>query len=151
MTREKKEQLSNRLVLNFSILLGAGLVLLYVNSGLRSGGNVAKNVYGAILGVGIISIIVGIFLLVWGKLRKPAVVNYSFICLGTLIGSAVLYLSKYSLIPGYNNIKAVILVYLAMVVYFVVLAIITSIQMAKPIIKSDAEKIVHGKKKKKRK
>ncbi len=148
MTKEKREQLSNRLVLNFGILLAAGLILLYLNTALRSGINASSAAFTVILIVGIISVVLGIFFFVYGKTKKPAVTNYSAICLGTFIGSALLYLAKLNWIPGYTKVRAVIVVYIAMAVYFIVLSIITSIQLRKPLIKSDAEKIVHSKKKK---
>lgn len=155
MTKEKKEQLSNRLVLNFGILLAAGLVLLYINSALRSGGKAMNIAYWFLLIVGIISILLGIFLFVWGKLKKPSVKNYSAVCLGTLIGCAALYISKLGWIPGYDKVTAVISVYIAMAVYFIVMAIITAVQLHKPTVKSEAEKAAHAKKmagkKKKRK
>ncbi len=151
MTKEKREQLSNRLVLNFGILLTASLVLLYLNSALRSGIKASNAAFAVILIVGIISLVLGVFLFVYGKTKKPAVTNYSAICLGTLIGSALLYLVKLNWIPAYTNAKAVITVYIAMAVYFIVLTIITATQLKKPLVKSDAEKIVHSKKKKRRK
>lgn len=152
MTKEKKEQLSNRLVLNFGILLTAGLILLYVNSALRSGGKTANIAYLVILIAGIVSLALGVFLFVFGKLKKTAVKNYSAVCLGTLIGCAMLYLSRFNWIPGYTKVRAVIAVYLAMALYFIILAIVISVQMRKPLVKSASAKNLHpGSKKKKRK
>ena len=156
MTKEKKEQLSNRLVLNFGILLAAGLVLLYVNTALRSGGNAMRWAYVFLLVVAIISVVLGLFLLIWGKLKKPSVKNYSAVCLGTLIGSAAIYITNFGWIPNYDKVTAVICVYIAMAGYFVVMAIITAVQLHKPTVKSEAEtaakqKKLAGKKKKKKK
>ena len=150
MTREKKEQLSNRLVLNFGILLAAGLVLLYVNTALRNGGSARSLAYLIVLITGIVSAVGTVFLFVWGKLKKPAVKNYSAVFLGMLIGCVAIYVSKFPWFIGwgYNNVKAVICVYLAMAFYFIVLAIITGIQMRKPLIKDETKKIVHAKKRK---
>lgn len=146
MTKENKERLSNRLVLNFGILLAAGLVLLYVNTALRSGGNAMNWAYLFLLITGILSIVLGLFLLIWGKLKKPAVKNYSAVCLGTLIGSAAIYITKFGFIPGYDKVKAVICVYIAMAIYFVVMAVITAVLLHKPTIKSEAELVARQKK-----
>ncbi|MBE7048645.1 MAG: hypothetical protein E7393_04670 [Ruminococcaceae bacterium] len=152
MTKEQKEKLSNRLVLNFGILLVAALVLLYVNSALHSGGR--ESAYWFILAVGIISVPLGVFLFIWGKLKKSAVKNYSAVCLGTLIACAVLYISKWGLFTLHSG-RAVIAVYAAMAIYFIIMAIITAIQLHKPTVKSEAEKAAYAKKmagkKKKRK
>ncbi|MBR5236222.1 MAG: hypothetical protein IKW06_02460 [Clostridia bacterium] len=156
MTKEQKEKLSNRLVLNFGILLAAGLVLLYVNSALRGGFRAAGITYTIMLIVAVLCVLLGIFLFVWGKKKKPAVKNYSAVCLGVFIGCAMIYFSGLNLVPAYTKTVAVISVYIAMAVYFIVLSIITSIQLRKPTIKSEAEllaraKQMAGKKKKKRK
>ncbi|MBR6728557.1 MAG: hypothetical protein IKL80_00210 [Clostridia bacterium] len=151
MTKAKKEQLSNRLVLNFGILLAAGLILLYVNSALRSGGSAANAAYLVILIVGILAAALAVFLFVWGKAKKPALKNYSAVGLGVFIGCAMLYLAKLNWIPNYTNVVAVIAVYLAMAVYFIVLAIITGVMLRKPVIKAEADKIVHAKSKKRKK
>ena len=156
MTKEQKEKLSNRLVLNFGILLAAGLVLLYVNSALRNGLRAAQVTCNTLFVVGIISALLGIFLFVWGKVKKTAAKNYSAICLGVFIACAMIYFSGLNLIPSYTKTVAVLSVYIAMAVYFIVLSIITSIQLRKPTIKSEAElaaraKQMAGKKKKNRK
>lgn len=154
MTRQEKEKLSNRLVLNFGILLAAGLILLYVNSALRSGSSARNIAYWVILIVGIIAALGAAFLFFWGKLKKPAIKNYSAVCLGLFIGCAMLYISKFGWIPGYTHVRAVIAVYIAMAAYFIVLAIITGIMLRKPLIKTEAEKanqMMKSKKKKKRK
>ena len=157
MTKERKEQLSNRLVMNFGILLGASLVMLYVNSALRSGGTYRLVTYTVLLILGIIGIIgaIGFFLL--GKLKMPKLKNYSAIFLGDAVICAMLYVVKFNLIPGYDTVASVIAVYLAMALYFVILAVITAIQLRKPVVKTvneadAAAKAKHkSKKKKKRK
>ncbi len=148
MTKERKEQLSNRLVLNFGILLLAGLVLLYVNTALRNGGSARNLAYLFILIAGIVGAALAVFLFVWGKKKNPKVQNYSAVGLGVFVGCALLYASKLDLISGYTNVLAVKVTYIAMAVYFVVMAIITSIQLRKPLIKDASKKIVHAKKRK---
>ena len=148
MTRKQKEQLSNRLVLNFGVILAAGLILLYVNSALRSGIRISNPTYLIILILGVISLLLGAYLLVLRKFKKSNLTNYSALFFGIAIGSAVLYISKFSLIPGIDRTNAVIPVYILMAVYFIVLSIITAVQLRKPLVKSEAEKIQHKKKKK---
>jgi len=149
MTREKKEQLSNRLVINFGVLLTAGLVLLYVNSALRSGYTARNIAYWVILFAGILAAAFAVFCLIYGK-KKPVIKNYGAVGLGIFIGCAALYISKFGIIPGYTNVRAVIGLYVAMAVYFIVMAIITGIQLRKPVVKKESEKIVHSKKKKRK-
>ena len=61
------------------------------------------------------------------------------------------------LYPGYNTVASVVAVYLAMVLYFIILAIVTAIQLRKPVVKTTGEtenvsRHAHkAKKKKKRK
>ena len=152
MTRERKEQLSNRLVLNFGILLGAALIMLYVNNALRSGGTYRSVTYTVLLILGIIGAVGAVAFFLLGKLKLPKLKNYSAIFLGDFIICAMLYIVKFSWIPGYTNVVSVITVYIAMAVYFIILAIITAVQLRKPIVKvkADSETKSGGNKKKKK-
>ncbi len=145
MTRQEKERISNRLVANFGILLAGALVLLYVNSALQSNSAATTFVYNALPFVAGISLALGLFLFFWGKKKGNAAKNYSAVCLGTLIASIVLYFPKFGLIQGFISKTAVLTVYALMVVYFVVMAIITAVQLRKPLTK---EPIRHAKKRK---
>lgn len=153
ITKERKEQLSNRLVLNFGLLLAAALILLYVNNALRSGGVYASVTYTVLLILGIIGAIGAIGFFALGKVKYPKLKNYSAIFLGDFVICAMLYAAKLSFIPGYGNIEAVIAVYVTMTVYFIVMAIYTSIIVNKPIAKenevSDTKSKRKGKKKRK--
>ena len=120
MTRERKEQLSNRLVLNFGILLGAALVMLYVNNALRSGGTYRSVTYIVLLVLGIIGAVGAVVFFIIGKWKKSKLKNYSAIFLGTFILCAMLYIVKFNWIPGYTNVISVIAVYVAMALYFIV-------------------------------
>ena len=151
ITKERKEQLSNRLVLNFGILLGVALIMLYVNSALRSGGIYRTVTYTVLLVLGIIGVIGAVGFFVLGKLKNPKLTNYSAIFLGDIIICAMLYIVKFNLIPGYDTVISVIAVYLAMALYFIVLAIITAIQMRKPIVKVVSEAELEAKTKRKSK
>lgn len=148
MTRERKEQLSNRLVLNFGVLLIAAVALLYVNTALRNGGGSRLLAYKFILVIGVISAILAVGLFVWGTIKKNSAKNYSAIGLGVWVGCVMLYASKLiTWFPKYTPVKAVTAVYLAMAVYFIVFAIITAVLLRKPVIKPEHAKIVHSKKK----
>ena len=147
MTREKKEQLSNRLVLNFGVLLVAAVVLLYVNTALRNASS-SDLMYLILMITGIVSAVATVFLFIWGKINKPSVKNYSAIPFGVGIACVLLYASKINRFILYTPARAVVTVYVAMAVYFVVLAIITAILLRKPVIKDANKKIVHAKKRK---
>lgn len=157
MTKERREQLSNRLVMNFGFLLAGALVLLYLNSALRSGGTAKEIGYWFSLGAAVIGLIGSVVLFAMGQLKQSKMKNYSAIFLGVFIGSGMIYISKFNWIPGYDNIMAVISVYIAMVVYFIVMAVITAILVRKPSVKDEAEianalaKKARNKKKKRKK
>lgn len=153
MTKEKKEQLSNRLVLNFGVLLGGALILLYVRSALSS--SIAQATYIVLLVLGILGLLGSIAMFVLGKKNDTKMKNYSAIPFGVFICCAMLYLAKLSLIPSYTWRMAVGCVYIAMAVYFIVLTIVVSVQLKKPTIKpveeAELSKKKYLKKKKKKK
>ena len=154
MTKEKKEQLSNRLVLNFGILLLGALAMLYVNSAIRSY-QIRNTAYTIILMVGILGLIAAVGLFAYGKKNNPKLKNYSAVGLGVAIASAIIYCAKLNIASFYTATFAVVTVYLLMLVYFIIMAIYTAIQMKKPIEK-DPEAVAKAKamqknKKKKRK
>lgn len=147
MTKKKREQLSNRLVLNFGILLLGALIMLYVNSAIKTY-SVANIAYIVILILGILGLASAVFLFVYGKQKKPQVKNYSAVGLGVFIASVVIYASKLNL---YSKNIAVIAVYLLMLIYFIILAVYTSVMIRKPLEKDPAAEAVKKNKKKKRK
>ena len=149
MTREKKEQISNRLVLNFGVLLAAALVLLYVRSALSS--TISNVTYIIIAIIGVLCLAGSIVMFVLGKKNSEKLKNYSAIPFGTFIGCAVIYCAKLGFISGYSWNKAVIAVYILMAVYFVIMAIITAVLLKKPTIKNVDEKELARKKNKKKK
>lgn len=151
MTKERKEQLSNRLVLNFGMLLAGALILLYVYNALRSSATVQNYTYLFLATVAVISIIGAVVLYFVGIKKQTNMKNYSGIFLGTLIGSAAIYIAKPGWIPGYSATKAVVYVYIAMVVYFVILSAITGWMMRKPIEMVEKEEKTKGNQKKKKK
>lgn len=149
MTKEMKEQISNRLVLNFGVLLAAALVLLYVRSALSS--SIANVTYIILLIIGILCLAGSVVMFVLGKKNGTKLKNYSAIPFGTFIGCAVLYSAKLGFIPGFGWSKAVVTVYILMAVYFVVMAIITAVLLNKPTVKEVDPLELARKKNKKRK
>lgn len=162
MTKEKKEQLSNRLVLNFGILLIGALIMLYVNSAIKNTLAVTKIAYIIILLFGIIGAAFAVTLFVLGtKKGNQKFKNYSAIGLGVAICSAIVYASNPNILiirniaPFYSKDFAVITVYSLMLIYFIIMAIYTSIMLRKPITKdpvavAKAKAMQKNKKKKKR-
>lgn len=147
MTKQMKEKISNRLVLNFGVLLAFALVLLYVRSALSS--TIRGITYTIILVIGILCIIGSIVMFILGKKNgNERLKNNSAIPFGTFIGCVALYLAKLNLIPGYTWNKAILTVYILMAVYFIVMAIITAVLLKKPTVKETDKKIVHKKKRK---
>lgn len=151
MTKEKKEQISNRLVLNFGILLAAALVLLYVRSALSS--SISGITYTILLIIGILCLLGSIVMFVLGKKNETNLKNYSAVPFGVFLGCAVLYVAKLGFIPGYTWKTAVLALYILMAAYFIVMAIITAVLLRKPTIKPVDEREVLRRKnaKKKRK
>jgi hypothetical protein len=136
MTKTEKEKLSNRLVLNFAVLLGAALILLYVYNGVISAYvNVWTNVLWAFLGIGVVG---AAFFFVWGKLKKPNLFNYGWIFAGIAIASALVVWTftevrvwVANFIPFFQTNatqKMICAVYILMLVYFIALYIVTTLQ-----------------------
>lgn len=151
MTKEKREQLSNRLVMNFGVLLVAALLMLYVNSAIKS--TFAKQTYVVLLVFAIIGAVGAAFLFIWGLIKKSKAKNYSAIFLGIFIASTIVYLSNFSLFAFYTKSFAVVTVYIAIFVYFIIMSIYTSIMMRKPLAKdpvAEAKSRAIKKKKKKK-
>lgn len=150
MTKEKREQISNRLVLNFGLLLLGALLMLYVRSAIMS--TFSKIAYIVILILGILGLASAIALFVVGKSKKPRLRNYSAVGLGVFVVSALVYLSKLNLFSFYTKNIAVATVYIAMLVYFIIMAIYTAVMLKKPLVKDPvaAEKAKALKKKKKK-
>lgn len=149
MTKEERENVSNRLVLNFGILLLGALIMLYIYNFLNAG--YTKQTATVVGVVGIISIIAAIVMFVVGKIKKHKILNYSAIPFGMFIAALITYFPRFNLISGFTMKNAVILVFILMLAYFIVLTIINAI-----ILKTHPEapvekKIKHAKGKKKRK
>ncbi|MBE7040076.1 MAG: hypothetical protein E7398_05055 [Ruminococcaceae bacterium] len=136
LTKEKKEQLLNRLVLNFGILLIGAFLMLYVNGLLR--GSYSKLTYTIILVLGILGAVSAVLLFVLGKKKNLKLKNYSAVGIGVFVAAIILYISKFNLFSFYSKSFAVALVYILMLVYFIILAVYTKIMTSKPLVKDSA-------------
>jgi len=125
LTKEKKEQLLNRLVLNFGILLIGAFLMLYVNGLLR--GSYSKLTYTIILVLGILGAVSAVLLFVLGKKKNLKLKNYSAVGIGVFVAAIILYISKFNLFSFYSKSFAVALVYILMLVYFIILAVYTKL------------------------
>lgn len=148
MTKERKEQLSNRLVINFAFLLLASMIMLYVRGGIMSSRpNVA---YIVVLILGILGLCASVALFMLGKSKKPVLKNYSAVGLGAFIIALLVYLSKFTILGFYSKSIAITTVYLTMLVYFIIMAIYTFIQLRKPLIKEPSKESLKKSKKKRK-
>ena len=150
MTKQEREKLSNKLVLNFGILLLGALVMLYVYNFISAGYVLqTQNTLGIIA---IISAVLAIVFFVIGRVKNLKIKNYSAIFLGVAVAGFVTYLPKLSFvqsaIPAFTAKMAVISVFLLMLLYFIVIAIITGITLKLHPEMPKAKKIQHAKKKK---
>lgn len=154
MTKDEREKISNRLTLNFGILLCGALIMLYLYNFVIAGyAHEVANVVGI---VGILSAIAAVIMFVLGKKNYPKIKNYSAIFLGMFIAALIVYLPKLpfmaNLLPTFTTITAIIAVFILMLVYFVVLAVVSGIILkTHPEAPAEKKKIQHAKGKKKRK
>lgn len=148
MTKERKEQLSNRLVINFAFLLLASMIMLYVRGGIMS--SKPSVAYIIVLILCILGLCSSVALFLLGKSKKPILKNYSAVGLGAFIIALLVYLSKFTLLGFYSKSIAVTTVYLAMLVYFIIMAIYTFIQLRKPLVKEPSKESLKKSKKKRK-
>ncbi len=153
MTKQEREKVSNRLVLNFGILLAGALIMLYVWNFISAGYiRQAQNVCGI---SAIVAAVLAIVLFVVGTVKKNAMKRYSAVALGVFIAGAIVYLPAVSSLTQKLTIltpkNAVIFVFLLMLVYFIVMAIVTGVILKKHPEAPTEKKIQHAKKKNRRK
>ena len=147
MTKEQREHVSNRLILNFGILLCGALIMLYVYNFISAGYvNQAQNVVGVIA---IVSAVAAIVFAVLGKTKNEKFLKWAPVFLGMFIAGAITFLPR--LIPALTAKNAVIIVFLLMLVYFIVMAVITAVILKKHPEQPKEKKQIHHTKKKKRK
>ncbi len=144
ITKEQKEKVSNRLVLNFGILLAGALIMLYVYNFVSAGYTSAvKNV---LLTLGIIFAVVAVATFVLGMKKFPSLKKYAPVALGAFIACGVVASTKF--IPTFPIKTAVLSVFILMAAYFVVMAIYTAIYLGTHKVVVEKKKIQHKKKRK---
>lgn len=148
MTKNEREKVSNRLILNFGIILAGALIMLYVYNFISAGYvKQAQNVVGV---VAIISAVLAIVFAVIGKVKGSNLLKVAPMLLGMFVAGAITFLPRF--IPALDAKTAVIIVFLAMLVYFIVMAVITAVILKKhPEQPREKKQIHHAKKKKKNK
>lgn len=147
MTKEQREHVSNRLILNFGILLFGALIMLYVYNFIGAGYvRQTQNVLGAI---GIASAVVAIVFVVLGKLKNANFLTVVPVFLGMFIAGSITYLPRF--VSNLQAKTAVIIVFWLMLAYFIVMAVITAIILKVHPEQPKEKKVVHHAKKKKRK
>lgn len=159
ITQQQKEKMSNRVVLNFGILLAGALVLLYVYNFYAS--NYRLPLFNTLRVLGYI--FAGLAVIMFGlsfvkKFRKMR--NYAAIPFGGFIATIFLvflpgnydynaFMSKFNTITGkmYDFEMAMLAVIALMVLYFIALSVYTAIYLAKHPVEVQKKKIQHKKKK----
>lgn len=157
ITKEQKDKVSNRLVLNFGVLLGGALILLYVYNFYASGWN--TQLINVLSVLGIIFAVAAIAMFILGLKKFPKLKSYASIPLGAFILTALIaYLPKLNFfMAGFSNVfhkhystgVAVVVCLILMAIYFIALAIYTAIYLKKHTVLIEKKKIVHTKKKRK--
>ena len=144
ITREQKEKVSNRLVLNFGILLAGALIMLYVYNFVSAG--YWNSVQNVLLVLGIIFAVGAVATFILGKKKYPCLTKYAPVLLGAFIVSGIVASTKF--ISAFPIKTAVISTFIVMAVYFVVMAIYTAIYMKTHTVLIEKKKIQHKKKRK---
>jgi len=159
ITQQQKEKMSNRVVLNFGILLAGALVLLYVYNFHASGYRLPLYNTLRVLGY----IFAGLAVVMFGasftkKFSKMR--NYATIPFGAFIATIFLvflpgnydyntFRTSFNTITGkpYEFGTAMAFVIALMVLYFIVLSVYTAIYLKKHPVEVQKKKIQHKKKK----
>lgn len=145
ITKEQREKASNRLVLNFGILLAGALILLYIYNFNSAYPTQVRTLLGVL---GIVFALLGIAMLVLGFKKDPKYKKYSAIPFGAFVPCALVsYVSKFP-IYNYTTEKAIGISLILMLIYFVVLGIYTAIYLKTHEVLVEKKKIQHKKKRK---
>lgn len=144
ITKEQKEKVSNRLVLNFGILLAGALIMLYVYNFVSAG--YTSSVKNVLLTLGIIFAVATVATFVLGMKKLPSLKKYSPVTLGVFIACGVVASTKF--IPAFPIKTAILVVFILMAVYFIVMAIYTAIYLKAHPVLIEKKKIHHKKKRK---
>ncbi len=150
ITKEQKEQVSNRLVLNFALLLAGALLLLYVYNFSMG---YPTQVVSVLSVLGIVFAVLGVLMLVFGFVKKNSKLKkYSAIPFGAFIPCALVsYISKIPAVASssYSTKTAIGISLILMLVYFVVFAVYTAIYLKTHPVLIEKKKIHHKKRKNK--
>ena len=144
ITREQKEKVSNRLVLNFGLILAGALVMLYVYNFV--GGGYQSMVQNVLLVLSIIFLAGAIATFILGKKKFPKLEKYTWILLGAFILSGLVASSKF--IPTFPIRTSIYVAFILLAIYFIVMAIYTAIYLKTHPVIIEKKKIVHKKKRK---
>ena len=144
ITKEEKERISNRLVLNFGILLAGALAMLYVYNFVAAGYTSA--VENVLFVLAIVFAIATILTFILGKKKFPSLKKYSPICLGIFIACGIVASTKF--INAFPVKTSILLVFILIAVYFAILAIYTAIYLKTHPVLVEKKKIQHKKKRK---
>ena len=144
ITREQKEKVSNRLVLNFGIVLAGALIMLYVYNFVSAG--YWNSVQNVLLVLGIIFAVGAVATFILGKKKCPCLTKYAPILLGSFVVCGIVASTKF--IASFPIKTAVISTFIVMAVYFIVMAICTAIYLKTHTVVIEKKKIVHKKKRK---
>lgn len=154
ITREEREKISNRLVLNFGILLCGALVMLYIYNFVNA--NYIKQTATAVGIIGIIALIATVVFFILSKKKDGKFKTVSAISLGAFVCALITYIPSLgfvkNLLPAFTMKTAIISVFILMLVYFVVMCVVTMVTLAiHPLAPVQKNKIQHAKGKKKKK
>ena len=144
ITKEEKERISNRLVLNFGILLAGALAMLYVYNFVAAGYTSA--VENVLFVLCIIFAIAAISTFILGKKKFPSLKKYAPICLGIFLACGIVASTKF--ITAFPIKTSIVSVFILMAIYFVVIAIYTAIYLKTHPVLVEKKKIQHKKKRK---
>lgn len=160
ITQEQKEKMSNRVVLNFGILLAGALVLLYVYNFYVSGYTLP--LMKTLRGLGYIFAVLAAAMFGLSFMKKFSKMrNYAAIPFGGFIATIFLaflpdfvtysspFMVQFNNITGrgYTFKMAMLIVIALMVIYFIALSVYTAIYLAKHPVAVQKKKIQHKKKK----
>lgn len=160
ITQQQKEKMSNRVVLNFGILLAGALVLLYVYNFYVSG--YMLPLFKTLRTLGYIFAVLAAAMFGLSFMKKfRNMRNYAAIPFGAFIATVLLaflpdfttysspFMVQFNNITGkmYDFKMAVLIVIALMVLYFIALSVYTAIYLAKHPVEVQKKKIQHKKKK----
>lgn len=151
MTKEEKQKVSNRLVINFGMLLFGAFMLLYVRNALM--GIYRGVTFTILLVLGVLCLLGSAIMFFMGKKGNEKLKNFSAMPFGVFAICIILYFSSLELVVPFTWQRALALVYILMAVYFIIISIFTYILLRKPTIKPVEEREILRRKyaKKKRK